>query len=174
MEDNNNFGFTRKNNREEKQRTVKIPTEALDNLEALDLEGMLNTSETELSMGRNSRCVSVDTILPAPLGRRKKRVFKGKGDLVKFRCTVYEKKLLMVKAKITGLSLSEYVRRTVFEQTITERFTEEHIELYKMLLKYHNNFKSIGNMFKRRNPALTQKVHELADDIKVHLKKFQE
>lgn len=174
MEADYNFGFTRKNDREQKQRTVSIPTEALDNLEALDLEGVLNTSETELSLGRNSRCVSVDTILPAPLGRRKKRVFKGKGDLVKFRCIVYEKKLLGVMAKMTGLSLSEFVRRTVFEQTVRERFTEEQIELYKMLVKYHNNFKSIGNMFRKRNPALAQKVHELADDIKAHLKKFQE
>lgn len=78
MEDNNDFGLTQKNDREEKQRTIRNPSEALDNLEALDLEGILNTSETELSLGRNSRCVSVDTILPAPLGRRKKRVFKGK------------------------------------------------------------------------------------------------
>tara|TARA_R110001592_G_scaffold355545_1_gene656339 strand:+ start:2573 stop:3100 length:528 start_codon:yes stop_codon:yes gene_type:complete len=174
MADDNNFDFTPKDNQGQKQRTVQIPTEALNNLEVLDMEVVPNISETELSMGRNSRCVSVDTFSFAPEGRKeKKRVFKGKGDLVKFRCTVYEKKLLNVKAKRAGLSLSEYVRRTVFEQDITERFTDEHIEIYKMLIKYHNNFKSIGNMFKKRNPKLMEEVHALANDIKEHLKKFQ-
>ncbi|PKQ45251.1 hypothetical protein CSW08_09045 [Confluentibacter flavum] len=100
-------------------------------------------------------------------------MFKGKGDLVKFRCSVYEKKLLNIKAARSGLTLSEYIRRSLFEQEITERFTEEHIELYKMLIKYHNNFKSIGNMFKKRNPKLMEEVHALANDIKAHLNKFQ-
>ncbi len=174
MADDNNFDFTPKNNQGQKQRTVQIPTEALDNMEALDMEVLLNLSETELSMWRNSRCVSVDTFSFAPEGRKeKKRVFKGKGDLVKFRCTVYEKKLLNIKAARSGLTLSEYIRRSLFEQEITERFTEEHIEVYKMLIKYHNNFKSIGNMFKKRNPKLMEEVHALANDIKAHLKKFQ-
>ncbi|MDD7885495.1 mobilization protein MbpA [Flavivirga sp. 57AJ16] len=101
-------------------------------------------------------------------------MFKGKSDLVKFRCSIYEKKLLKIKAKSSRLILSEYIRRTVFEQTITERFSEEHIELYKMLIKYRNNFKSIGYMYKKRNPKLTETVYELANEIKAHLKKFQE
>ncbi|MBP0904133.1 hypothetical protein J8H85_09860 [Mariniflexile gromovii] len=100
-------------------------------------------------------------------------MFKGKGDLVKFRCSVYEKKLLKVKAKRTGLTLSEYIRRSLFQIEITERFTDEHIQNYKMLIKYHNNFKSIGNMYKKRNPKLTQEVYDLANEIKAHLKKFQ-
>ncbi|WP_229669555.1 mobilization protein MbpA, partial [Yeosuana aromativorans] len=124
--------------------------------------------------GRNSRCVAVATISSAPEGRREKRVFKGRGDLVKFRCSIYEKKLLKVKAKRSGLTLSEYIRRSLFEQEITERFTDEHIQLYKMLIKYHNNFKSIGNMFKKRDPKLMQTVYDLADEIKAHLKRFQQ
>ena len=124
-------------------------------------------------LGRNTRCVSVDTFSFAPLGRKGKKVFKGKGDLVKFRCSVYEKKLLNVKAKRAGLTLSEYIRRSLFEKEITERFTDEHIGLYKMLIKYHNNFKWIGNMYKKRNPKLKGMVYELANEIKSHLKKFQ-
>ncbi|WP_240911461.1 mobilization protein MbpA, partial [Yeosuana marina] len=119
-------------------------------------------------------CVSVDTFSFAPEGRKEKKVFKGKGDLVKFRCSIYEKKLLNVKAKRSGLTLSEYIRRSLFDMEITERFSEEHMELYKMLIKYHNNFKSIGNMFKKRNPKLMQTVYDLADEIKTHLKKFQQ
>ena len=59
------------------------------------------------------------------------------------------------------------------EQTISERFSDEEIEVYKMLVKYHNNFKSIGNMFKGKNEGLTKMVYAVAKDIKEHLKKFK-
>ncbi|WP_282055435.1 mobilization protein MbpA [Maribacter luteus] len=122
---------------------------------------------------KNSRCVSVDTISPAPDGRRKKKEsFKGKSQLVKFRCTTYEKKLLIAKAKLCGLSLSEFLRRAAMEQTTVERLSDEEIEIYQMLAKYHNNFKSIGNMFRKKSPKLTEMVYETAKQIKEHLKRF--
>ena len=159
---------------DEQKQTVKIPTDVITHSDSVELDFKETSSKTKMVLGRNSRCVSVDTFSFAPEGRKeKKRVFKGKGDLVKFRCSVYEKKLLNIKAARSGLTLSEYIRRSLFEQEITERFTEEHIELYKMLIKYHNNFKSIGNMFKKRNPKLMEEVHALANEIKAHLKKFQ-
>ena len=159
---------------EKKEQTVKIPTDILNHSDSIALDLELNLLETEMVLGRNSRCVSVDTFSFAPEGRKvKKGVFKGKGDLVKFRCSIYEKKLLNIKAKRSGLTLSEYIRRSLFEQEITERFSDQHIELYKMLIKYHNNFKSIGNMYKKRNPKLTQEVYDLANEIKTHLNKFQ-
>ena len=160
---------------DEQKQYLKIPTELLKHTDSLDLDLETDSTGTEIILGRNSRCVSVDTFLFAPEGRKEKKgVFKGKKDLVKFRCSVYEKKLLNVKAKRSGLTLSEYIRRTIFEKEIKERFSEEQIQLYKMLLKYHNNFKSIGNMYRKRNPKLTEAIYELADEIKVHLKKFQE
>ncbi|MDE3740217.1 mobilization protein MbpA [Maribacter polysaccharolyticus] len=159
---------------DDRERTVKIPTKVLSQSDSIELDMERNGTENEIIVGRNSRCVSVDTFSFAPEGRKeKKREFKGKSDLVKFRCTIYEKKLLNIKAKQSGLSLSEYIRRSLFEQEITERFSDEHIQIYKMLIKYHNNFKSIGNMYKKRNPKLTQEVYALANEIKTHLKKFQ-
>ncbi|WP_244462127.1 mobilization protein MbpA [Wocania ichthyoenteri] len=158
---------------DEPKQSLKIPADVLHNSDSIALDLEMNASETKMVVSRNSRCVSVDTFLFAPLGRKEKQVFKGKGEFVKFRCSVYEKKLLKVKAQSCGLTLSEYIRRTVFEQTITERFSEEHIEIYKMLIKYHNNFKSIGNMYRKRNPKLTKEVYDLANEIKTHLKKFQ-
>ena len=171
MKNENEFDFK---SLDEKKQYVKIPADILSNSDSIELDIKLNSTETEMVLGRNSRCVSVDTFSFAPLGRKEKTVFKGKGDLVKFRCSIYEKKLLKVKTTKSGLSLSEYIRRSLFEKEITERFTEEHITLYKMLIKYHNNFKSIGNMFKKRNPKLTQEVYDLASEIKAHLKRFQE
>tara|TARA_R110002033_G_scaffold145783_1_gene183389 strand:+ start:3142 stop:3657 length:516 start_codon:yes stop_codon:yes gene_type:complete len=171
MKNENEFDFK---SLDEKKQYVKIPADILSNSDSIELDIKLNSTETEMVLGRNSRCVSVDTFSFTPLGRKEKTVFKGKGDLVKFRCSIYEKKLLKVKTTKSGLSLSEYIRRSLFEKEITERFTEEHITLYKMLIKYHNNFKSIGNMFKKRNPKLTQEVYDLASEIKAHLKRFQE
>jgi len=148
----------------------------------LDLDTQKDTFELDfeslsiakkLAVERNSRCVSVDTILPTPLGRRKKKSFTAKSEIIKFRCSIYEKKLLKIKAKKSGLTLSEYFRRIALEYKITERLTDEHIEIYKMLIHYHNNFKSIGNMFKKRNPKLTETVYELANEIKKHLKKLE-
>ncbi|MEC3908744.1 mobilization protein MbpA [Tamlana sp. 2201CG12-4] len=152
---------------------LKIPTEQLQKSDAIPLDIKTDASETKLTLGRNSRCVSVDTNSFAPEGRKVKRVFKGKGDLVKFRCTAFEKKLLKIKADRSGLSLSEYIRRSVLGKEIVERMTDEHIEIYKMLIKYHNNFKSIGNMYRKRNPKLTETVYQLAAEIKNHLKKLQ-
>ncbi|CAH8286981.1 hypothetical protein EV196_10992 [Mariniflexile fucanivorans] len=158
---------------DKKEQTVKIPADILSDSDSIELDIILNSPETEMVLGRNARCVSVDTFSFAPHGRKeKKELFKGKDDLVKFRCTVYEKKLLEVKSKRSGLSLSEYIRRSLFDQEITERFSDEHIQLYKMLIKYHNNFKAIGNMYRKRNPKLVETVYNLADEIKTHLKKF--
>ncbi|MFI1771058.1 mobilization protein MbpA [Thalassobellus citreus] len=170
MTKTNKFDFK---STEDQEQTLKIPTDVLNSSDSIVLDLERHVSETEMVLGRNSRCVSVDTFLFAPHGRKGKRVFKGKGDLVKFRCSIYEKKLLIIKAKSSGLSLSEYIRRCLFDKEITERFTDEHIAIYKMLIKYHNNFKSIGNMYKKRNPKLTQEVYDLANEIKTHLKKFQ-
>ena len=96
-----------------------------------------------------------------------------KKEFVQFRCSIYEKKLLRVKANKSGLSLSEYCRRAAFNDRIIERLSEEQIETYKMLLKYQNNFKLIGNMFKKRNPRLTEEVTQRASEIRQHLLNFR-
>ncbi|WP_313792119.1 mobilization protein MbpA [Croceivirga lutea] len=96
-----------------------------------------------------------------------------KKEFVQFRCSVYEKKLLRVKAKKSGLSISEYCRRAAFNDRIVERLSEEQIEIYKMLSKYQNNFKLIGNMFRKRNPKLSDEVVRLANEIRQHLLNFR-
>ncbi|QED39051.1 hypothetical protein FK178_02830 [Antarcticibacterium arcticum] len=100
-------------------------------------------------------------------------MFKAKRELVKFRCSVYEKKLLLVKAKRSGLSLSAYCREAASDKDIKERLTDNHLEIYKALIKFHNNFKSIGNMFRKKDPGLSQAVYQLADEIKLHLQKIK-
>ncbi|WP_394973994.1 mobilization protein MbpA [uncultured Croceitalea sp.] len=95
-----------------------------------------------------------------------------KREFIQFRCSIYEKKMLKIKAKRAGLSLSEYCRSTAFGHNIIERLTSEQLEHYSMLVKYKNNFKRISNMFKKRNPRLSKEVEELADEIRDHLYNF--
>ncbi|MBU2903993.1 hypothetical protein KO529_04285 [Arenibacter algicola] len=96
-----------------------------------------------------------------------------KKEFVQFRCSIYEKKLLRVKADRSGLSISEYCRRAAFDDRIIERLTQEQIEMYKMLSRYETNFKLIGNMFRKRNPKLADEVVQLASEIRRHLLSFR-
>lgn len=96
-----------------------------------------------------------------------------KKEFVQFRCSIYEKKLLRVKADKSGLSISEYCRRAAFDDRIIERLTQEQIEMYKMLTKYEINFKRIGNMYRKRNPKLADEVVQLASEIRHHLLSFR-
>ena len=96
-----------------------------------------------------------------------------KREFVQFRCSIFEKKLLKVKAKKSGLSVSEYCRRAAFDDRIIERLSEDQIEAYKLLVQYQNNFKRIGNMFRKRNPRLAEEVNQLAKEIREHLLSFK-
>ncbi|SDF15566.1 hypothetical protein SAMN05421636_11413 [Pricia antarctica] len=96
-----------------------------------------------------------------------------KRTYIKFRCSIYEKKLLMKRAERAGISLSEYCRSSAFGNPVTERLTVEQLIHYKMLVKYKNNFTSIRNMFDRHNPKLASEVEKLADEIRQHLYNFK-
>ena len=98
---------------------------------------------------------------------------KVKKEFVQFRCSLYEKKLLRIKSKKSGLSISEYCRRAAFDDRIIERLSEEQIASYRMLVRYQNNFKNIGNMFRKRNPKLADEVVQLASEIRQHLLNFK-
>lgn len=133
----------------------------------------IRSQDLSVFFGSNSRCVPVGTESITPGGRNWKESSKVKRKNVKFRCTIYEKKLLEVKAARSQVSVSEFCRRAVFQVEIKERLSEEQIDIYKMLSKYHNNFKSIGNMFRKKDPRLADAVHQLADDIRNHLKNLK-
>jgi len=152
--------------------TLQISHELLSEQDSLTLQISPDHLERNNLPGSNSRWVSVDTILSTPDGRSKKKEIGIKDEIIKFRCTTYEKKLLTLKAKSTGLTISEYFRRVAFEQKIVERLSDSEIEIYQTLVKYHNNFKAISNLIKKKHPNLTQEVLKLAKEIKEHLKKF--
>jgi hypothetical protein len=96
-----------------------------------------------------------------------------KKTYIKFRCSIYEKKLLKKRAARAGISLSEYCRNSAFENSVIERLTNEQLAHYQMLVKYKNNFTRISNMFKKSNPKLANEVTELAEQIRNHLYNFK-
>ncbi|MDO6812257.1 plasmid mobilization protein [Tenacibaculum soleae] len=92
---------------------------------------------------------------------------------IEFLCTSFEKKLIKLKAKNAGLTTAKYCRKVCLEKETKSILTEEEIDVYKMLVKYHNNFKSIGNLIKTKHPDLYIKVFQTADEIKKHLQNFK-
>jgi hypothetical protein len=92
---------------------------------------------------------------------------------IKFRCSIYGKKLLKKRAERAGISLSEYCRSSAFGNPVIERLTEEQLTHYKMLVKYRHNFTRIGNMFKKHDPKLASEVQKLAEEIRTHLFNFK-
>ncbi|WP_306671366.1 mobilization protein MbpA [Cellulophaga baltica] len=96
-----------------------------------------------------------------------------KRTYIKFRCSIYEKKLLKKRSERAGISLSEYCRSSAFGNSVIERLTEEQLAHYKMLIKYKSNFTRIGNMFKKHNPKLANEVEKLAEEIRTHLYNFK-
>lgn len=100
---------------------------------------------------------------------KKKKLSKVRSQSFNMRCSVYEKKLIELKAKHSRLSVSEFCRRAVFRVEIKERMSDQHIEIYKTLVKYHHNLKVTGNMFRKSDPELTKGVYQLANQIKAFL-----
>lgn len=96
-----------------------------------------------------------------------------KRTYIKFRCSIYEKKLLKKRADRAGISLSEYCRSSAFGNSVIERLTEEQLAYYRMLVMYKGNFTRIGNMFRKHNPKLASEVETLAEEIRKHLYNFK-
>tara|TARA_R110002033_G_C3896879_1_gene239614 strand:+ start:735 stop:1328 length:594 start_codon:yes stop_codon:yes gene_type:complete len=151
---------------------LNLDSDSIKNKDSISIGQETNFIEEDSTSEKVSRWVSVDTISTAPVGCSTKKSLSVKDQIIKFRCSTYEKKLLIVKVKRSGLTLSEYFRRIAFEQQIVERLSDDEIEIYQMLVKYHNNFKAISNLVKKKNPDLSSTVLELANELKFHLKKF--
>jgi hypothetical protein len=96
-----------------------------------------------------------------------------KKEFIKFRCTALEKAIIKKKAENSGLSLSEFSRAVALQQKINSKFTAEEMAIFEMLVKYHKNFTALSNLFKAKDPSLSNETKVLADEIKIHLKKLQ-
>lgn len=117
-------------------------------------------------------CLPQRTLENVPDGHILSNIMNKK-SIIKFRCTSLEKAIIEKKASHSGTSTSSFVRAAALDQKVTYRFTEEELEIFKMLLKYHKNFTALSNLFKAKDPSLSNEVKVLADEIKQHLKRLQ-
>lgn len=92
-------------------------------------------------------------------------------ERVVFRVYSLEKKAIALAAAKSGLSVSDYMRRTCLGKSLKARLTEEEIGIYKLLIEYRNNFSRISNLIKA-NKDLTSELHQLIHSLDSHLKKF--
>lgn len=128
-----------------------------------------------------SLCTQIVRFTPISVHKNKSRnvpcghiyITMNRKNFIKFRCTNLEKAIIKKKADNCGLSLSEFTRSTALQQKVSYKFTDEEMEIYQMLLKYHKNFTDISNLHKIRDPSVSNLTKELALEIKDILKKLQ-
>lgn len=95
-----------------------------------------------------------------------------KKQRIEFRVSSLEKAIISKKSEHSGLSISDYCRRSALQQNISYKLTTEEIEIYKMLVQYRNNFAAIANLF-RNNQSITEELRKLIHQLDEHLKKMQ-
>ena len=66
-----------------------------------------------------------------------------KNEIIKFRVSKIEQRIIQKKSEKAGLSVSEFLRKLALEKEIKSRLTSEEIECYKTLSKYADNFRRI-------------------------------
>lgn len=94
--------------------------------------------------------------------------------IIKFRVSKIEKKIIERKARLAGLSVSEFLRRIALDKEIKSRLTDEEIDCYKTLTKYADNFRRISNFFKLGDVENTKIVTlETSKLIREHFTKLQ-
>jgi len=92
---------------------------------------------------------------------------------IKFRVSALEKKVIQMTADQTGLSVSDFVRKSALNKTVRIRFTEEELIAYKTLQDYYDYFRRISNLIKNNNQdEVIKAIKETQQLIKEQLTKF--
>lgn len=92
---------------------------------------------------------------------------------IKLRLSEEDKKEIEKRAKKTGLSMSEYLRRTALNRKINVRFSDEEIEAWKNLTSISNSLKNLSNILnKEHREHLIFEIRNINEQIKKELKKF--
>lgn len=91
---------------------------------------------------------------------------------IEFRLTSLEKAIIEKKAENSGITTSEFCRRSALNQQINSRLTHEELEVYKMLTVYSNNFQRIGNLLKEKDSNFYIEVKRTATEIREIIKKL--
>lgn len=90
--------------------------------------------------------VTQDAAFSTSSGVDKKKVYKERNARVMFTCSVYQKKLIKLKASRSGMTLSELCRRSVLQLEVKERLSEDYIEGYKSLVRFISDLRTLQKM----------------------------
>lgn len=71
-----------------------------------------------------------------------------KNKMIKFRVTALELQIIKLKISKTGLSISEFMRRTSLGIEMKNKLTEDEVICYQNLSKFADNFRRISQLFK--------------------------
>ena len=106
--------------------------------------------------------------------RKKQTKIIMKNQIIKFRVSKIEQRIIQKKSEKAGLSVSEFLRRLALEKEIKSRLTSEEIECYKTLSKYADNFRRISNLFKLGDvTGVKNESLETSKLIRNHIEKFK-
>jgi len=110
--------------------------------------------------------------LLSPVGQ-KISLSMNKTKNILIRVNLFDEKLIKVKAKDCGLSVSEYLRRCGLNKSVAKSMNTEELEVYKDLKKFYNNFTLISNLLaKGDHVRMIEEIEELKLSLKEHLKKI--
>jgi len=102
-----------------------------------------------------------------------KQILMNKTKNILLRVSLFDEKLIKIKAKDCGLSTSEYLRRCALNKQLPKALDSDELEVYKDLKKFYNNFNAISNLFKKGDhQKMLSEIEELKFELKNHLKKI--
>lgn len=117
----------------------------------------------------------------APVGRQNKNcvyLIVGKNNLMKskkieVRVSLEERDKIFQKSEKSGLSVSEYMRRSALEKNLNVRFSAEELEAWKNLTYISSALKNLGNILSKDDrEELILELKKTNEKLKVEILKF--
>lgn len=94
-------------------------------------------------------------------------------DRIKVYCTPEEKESIALKAEICGLSLSQYVRITIFEDAPRQILPNSYHLMRRALRAVLNNLTQISTVSNTLKLPLADRAHSFAEDVRGRIFKMQ-
>lgn len=94
-------------------------------------------------------------------------------DRMKVYCTVQEKESILLKAEVCGLSLSQFIRVTMFEEAPKQILPNGYLIMQRALRAALNNLTQIAVVSNTLKLPLADRAHSVAEDVRGRIFKLQ-
>lgn len=85
---------------------------------------------------------------------------------IQLRVTALEHARYMKVAKENRISLAEFIRKKLDGQHLDPKLSNKDLDLMKKLLIESNRWQSISNLFKKRDPKISEEVRVLIKELR--------